>query len=100
MNRWVIVGVAVLAVGCAATELTAAGEAVRIVEERGECEFVETVTESGNMGASPSVDAESAMNKARNRAAALGANAVRFINVYADQGVTTAVGEALRCESS
>ena len=51
------------------------------------------------MAMSSADDAEGAMNALRNKAAGMGANAVRIISVDTDVGVTTALAEALVCDS-
>ena len=88
-----------LAVAGCVTQLTAEGSSVRIVTDSGGCEFIGTVSAANSMGLSTAEEADGAMNALRNKAAAMGANAVRIINVDSDAGVTTALAEALACES-
>lgn len=85
--------------GCAAT-LTQQGAQVRLIDRQSDykCKFVGTVTGSNSMGNTTAHDAEGAMNELRNKAAAIGANAVRVMNIDSSALVTTAVGEALNCE--
>ncbi len=85
--------------GCA-TALTPQGSSVRLVDNQAnyQCVFVASVAGSNSMGNSTAHDAEGAMNQVRNKAANLGANAVRVINVSTTVEVTTVVGEALDCE--
>ncbi|MEH6557642.1 MAG: DUF4156 domain-containing protein [Oceanicoccus sp.] len=85
--------------GCATT-LTESGTKVRLVQDQSDhdCTFVATVTGSNSMGNSTAHDAEGAMNQLRNKAADLGANAVRVISVSTTEAVTTTVGEALNCK--
>ncbi len=87
----------ILLLGCA-TQLTTEGTSVRVVGDQVECVFVGTVSGSNSMGNSTADDAEGAMNDLRNKAAEMGANAVRIINVDSDMYSTTAVAEALRCD--
>ena len=47
------------------------------------------------MGMTTGHDADGAMNALRNKAAAMGANAVKIINVDSDSEATTAIEEAL-----
>jgi uncharacterized protein YbjQ (UPF0145 family) len=91
--------IVILLSGCA-TALTEQGAKVRLVQTQSEhnCSFVATVTGSNSMGNSTAHDAEGAMNQLRNKAANLGANAVRVINVSTTEAVTTTVGEALNCQ--
>lgn len=85
--------------GCA-TALTQEGASVRLVDDHSDyqCVFVASVTGSNSMGNTTAHDAEGAMNQVRNKAADLGANAVRVVNVSSTIEVTTVVGEALNCE--
>jgi len=83
--------------GCA-TQLTTEGSSVRLVSDSAECDFVGTVSGSNSMGSSTAHDADGAMNELRNRAVAMGANAVKIINVDSNSEVTTAVAEALNCD--
>ncbi len=50
------------------------------------------------MGNSTAHDTEGAMNQVRNKAANLGANAIRILNVATTVEVTTVAAEALACE--
>lgn len=97
MNRFLPLAYLVAVFGCA-TQLTTEGSSVRVVSESGGCEFIGTVSGSNSMGMSTSHDADGAMNALRNKAAVMGANAVRIINVDSDSEATTAVAEALVCE--
>jgi uncharacterized protein YbjQ (UPF0145 family) len=83
--------------GCA-TQLTPEGSSVRLVSDTAKCKFIGTVTGSNSMGSSTAQDADGAMNQLRNKAAAMGANAVKIINIDSNSEVTTAVAEALDCD--
>ncbi len=85
--------------GCA-TALTESGTKVRLVQMQSDfdCSFVGTVTGSNSMGNTTAHDAEGAMNQLRNKAANIGANAVRVLSVSFSEAVTTTVGEALNCQ--
>ena len=85
-------------VGCV-TQLTPEGSSVRIASDGDECEFIGTVSAANSMGMSTSDEAEGALNALRNKAAAMGANAVRIINVDSDMEATTALAEALNCDT-
>jgi len=87
----------ILTLGCA-TQLTLEGSSVRLVSDATGCDFVGTVSGSNSMGMSTSQDADGAMNTLRNKAAAMGANAVKIINVDSDSEATTAIAEALSCD--
>lgn len=95
-----IIGLATVILSGCATALTPQGASVRLVDNQSDhkCVFVATVTGSNSMGNSTAHDAEGALNQVRNKAAKLGANAVRIINVSTTIEVTTVVGEALNCE--
>jgi uncharacterized protein YbjQ (UPF0145 family) len=97
MNRVLLLALVFAVFGCA-TQLTLEGSSVRVVNDGGECKFIGIVSGSTSMGMSTSHDAEGAMNALRNKAAAMGANAIRIINVDSDSDATTAVAEALACE--
>ena len=84
--------------GCV-TELTPEGSSVRIVSDSEECEVLGTVSASNSMGMSTAEEAEGALNGMRNKAAEMGANAVRIITVDSNMEVSTALGEALNCGS-
>ena len=86
-----------LVFGCA-TQLTPGGTSVRLVSDNTECDFVGTVSGSNSMGMTTAHDADGAMNAMRNKAAAMGANAIKIVNVDSNSEVTTAVAEALNCD--
>ena len=97
MNRLFVIAPIILIFGCA-TQLTLEGSSVRLVSDATGCDFVGTVSGSNSMGSSTSHDADGAMNSLRNKAAAMGANAVKIINVDSDDVATTAIAEALSCD--
>ena len=97
MKRLFVIAPIILIFGCA-TQLTLEGSSVRLVSDASECEFVGTVSGSNSMGMSTSHDADGAMNALRNKAAAMGANAVKIINVDSNSEATTAIAEALSCD--
>ena len=96
MKRLFVIAPIILTFGCA-TQLTLEGSSVRLVNDATGCDFVGTVSGSNSMGMSTAHDADGAMNALRNKAAAMGANAVKIINVDSNSEVTTAVAEALNC---
>ena len=83
--------------GCA-VQLTPEGSSVRLVSDNAECDFIGTVSGSNSMGSTTAHDADGAMNDLRNKAAVMGANAVKIINIDSDMDATTAVAEALDCD--
>lgn len=95
----IITFVGLLLAGCAAS-LTTGGSQIRLVDKQSDykCKFVGTVAGSNSMGNTTAHDAEGAMNELRNKAAKLGANSVRVINIDSSVLVTTVVGEALICD--
>jgi uncharacterized protein YbjQ (UPF0145 family) len=97
MTRLLVLMSIFLVLGCA-TQLTPEGSSVRLVSDNAECDFVGTVSGSNSMGSSTAHDADGAMNDLRNKAAVMGANAVKIINVDSDSEATTAVAEALDCD--
>ncbi|MDJ0938122.1 MAG: DUF4156 domain-containing protein [Woeseiaceae bacterium] len=86
----------VLTAGCA-TQLTEEGSSVQLITDAAECESLGTVSASNTMAMTPSQDADGAMNRLRNKAAEMGANAVRIIDVSSAPEGTTAIAEALNC---
>lgn len=88
-----------LATGCMAT-LTPQGQSVRVVtaaQKEASCRYVGLVTASQSLGLTTGGDAQSALNGVRNRAAALGANAILIVSTDSDAIGTTVVAEALDC---
>ena len=80
--------------------LTPQGSAVRPVtaaQKDRDCQFVAVVAASESMGASTGGDAQSAMNKLRNKVAAAGGNAMLVISTNSDMFSSTVVAEALKC---
>ncbi len=98
MSRILLLLPVLLVLGCA-TQLTPEGSSVGIVLDKEGCEFLGTVSASDSMGMTPADHAENAMNALRNKAAAMGANSVRIINVDSAPEATTALAEALVCET-
>ncbi len=96
MRKLLLLMPAILALGCA-TELTIEGSSVLIVDDKSSCEFLGTVTGFNSMGANMAHNTEGAMNDLRNKAAQMGANAVKNIDVDTVPEGTTALGEALSC---
>ena len=87
---------AILALGCAA-KLTIEGSSVQIVDDKSSCEFLGTVTVYNTGGVNMAHNTDGAMNDLRNKAAQMGANAVKMIDVETVPQGTTALGEALSC---
>ncbi len=88
--------------GCMAS-LTPEGQSVRVVtaaEKDRSCRYLGMVTASESMGAHTAGDAESALNKARNKAARLGANAILLVSTSTNPFNTTVVAEALTCRTT
>ncbi len=84
--------------GCT-TVLTKDGMGVRLIEskENLECVSLGVVTGFDTMGATAGHECENATNEAKNKAALLGANAIRIINIQTTIQGTTVTVEALRC---
>ncbi len=97
MNR-VLLLLALLTVAGCVTQLTPEGSTVRIASDTDECESIGTVSAANSSGLSTADEAEGALNGLRNKAAAMGANAVRIINMDSDIEATTALAEALVCD--
>lgn len=85
--------------GCMAS-LTPQGAAVRAVtatQKDRDCQFVTVVTASESMGSSTGGDAQSAMNKVRNKVAEVGGNVMLIVSTNSDMFSSTVVAEALKC---
>lgn len=84
--------------GCSTT-LTPGGGNVEIVTEarKAQCTSLGIVTGSEMMGNTMAGDAESAMNKVRNRVAAKGGNGMFVISSTSTEAGTTVTAEALKC---
>jgi len=81
--------------------LTGEGSLVRVVtaeQQNSTCEHIGLVTGSESMGHSTSHDLQSAINKARNKVAELGGNAMRIISTSSDVYASTVLVEALFCD--
>ena len=96
MRKSLLLMPAILTLGCAA-ELTIEGSSVQIVDDKSSCEFLGTVTGYNQGGSNMAHNTEGAMNDLRNKAAQMGANAVKMIDVETVPQGTTALGEALNC---
>ncbi len=96
MRKLLLLMPAILALGCAA-ELTTEGSSVQIVDDKSSCQFLGTVIGFNSMGVNMAHNTEGAMNDLRNKAAQMGANAVKIIDVDTVPEGTTALGEALSC---
>ena len=96
MRKSILLMPAILALGCA-VELTIEGSAVQIVNDKSSCEFLGTVTGYNTGGVNMAHNTDGAMNDLRNKAAQMGANAVKMIDVETVPQGTTALGEALSC---
>lgn len=72
-----------------ATKLTNQGRQVRPIttKQKEACRFIDIISESNDLGANSAGDQQNAMNQARNKAAALGGNAVFFISNTTNQGL-------------
>jgi len=94
-----LAAVATSNVGCMAS-LTPAGASVRPVtasQKDRDCDFITMVTASEEMGSSSGGDAQSALNKVRNKIAAAGGNAMLIVSTNTATYSTTVVAEALKC---
>lgn len=93
--------VALLGVAACMATLTPQGAQVRPVtaaQKDRSCRFIAVVTAEESMGSSTAGDAESAMNKVRNKVADAGGNALLVISVSTTAASTTVVAEALSCQ--
>lgn len=72
-------------------------ETIQIVGENHDCEVITNVTGEGAWGRSKAAAAEDAVNQAKNRAAAAGANAVHFEELDSRFWGSMVLAEALYC---
>ncbi len=79
---------------------TVEGTSIRVVDDQSDydCKYVGVVTGSGSMGWTPAHDAEGALNEVRNRAAELGANAIRLMTGTSSVFTSVVMAEALKCD--
>ena len=99
MIRTIVVANILLLSACA-TALTSEGTGIRVVDDKSanSCKFIGTV--SGFDTFSPTVghESENAMNEARNKAAALGANGIKIVHMQTTIQGTSVTAEALPCQ--
>lgn len=90
-----ILGISCIA-GCT-TSLSYQGEKVRIIEgnEGYQTKFLGTVSGFDTLGISTGAESENALNEVRNKAAALGANAIKIIHMQTTIQGTSVTAEAL-----
>lgn len=99
MKKYLLFIIILLISGCV-TAISQDGMKVRLIDKQSDykCKFVAVVTASNSMGNNEGHDAEGAMNEVRNKAAMVGANSVRIVEIDTSVFATTVVGEALNCE--
>ncbi|GAC17624.1 DUF4156 domain-containing protein [Paraglaciecola arctica] len=87
-----------LVFGCTTT-LTVKGQSVRIVEsnQQSNCKFLGTASAFDTLGATAGHESENALNELRNKAAILGGNAIKILNLDSTIQGATATGEVLIC---
>jgi hypothetical protein len=96
MRKWILLMPAMLTLGCT-VELTKDGSSVRSVNDTSNCQFLGTVTGFHQGGGSIPRNTEGAMNDLRNKAAQMGANALKINDVDTTPQGTTTLGDALIC---
>ena len=91
---------ALMVLSACTTALSQQGSALRIVEEKeaNDCEFIGTVSAFDTMGASTGHESQNALNEARNKAAKLGANAIKIVHMQTTFQGTSVTAEALTCK--
>ena len=82
------------------TTLAPDGTLVRIIDDKSkyQCRFIAVVSAFDTLGATAGHESENAMNEARNKAAQLGANAIKIIHMQTTFQGTTVTAEALHCD--
>jgi hypothetical protein len=90
----------IILISCVTT-LSSGGARIRTVTDDQKeccCEFITIVTASEEFGLNQGMDAESAMNKVRNKIALLGGNAMSIISINSTEWGTIVTAEALKCD--
>ena len=98
-KRALLLALTTCTLGCMAS-MTPEGAAVRPMtasQKDRDCKFLSLVTASEDMGSSTAGDAQSALNKARNKVAAAGGNAMLIVSTSSDNNASTVIVEALKC---
>jgi len=97
----IAVGLAsVLLLSACATALTPQGTGIRVVDDKdpNNCKFMGTVSGFDTMSPTVGHESENAMNEARNKAAALGANGIKIVHMQTTIQGTSVTAEALECQ--
>lgn len=91
--------VALVSLTACSTVLTTSGNSVRVIDDKSksDCRFIGTVSAFDTLGGNTGQESENAMNEARNKAAARGANAIKVIHMQTTFQGTTVTAEALWC---
>ena len=100
MRKALLTAVAlVVCVGCV-TSLTAGGQTVRLVTQSQEkpCEMVTVVALRASNGYGRTQKTANAITQARNKAARLGGNAIRVVDVEASPASTSLTFNVLKCD--
>ena len=100
MKALLSLAVVFLLLSACTTALTGQGNAVRVVSESeaAGCTFIGTVSGFDTLGANTGRESENAMNEARNKAAQLGANALKILHMQTTFQGTTVTAQALQCQ--
>ena len=97
----IVILASILVVQGCTTTLSGQGAAIRILEdkERYNCEYIEEVTGRNSPSSDADDNLEGAMNDVRNRAAAVGANAIHILNSHELHKKDAVVfAEAMKCQ--
>jgi hypothetical protein len=100
LNFPLITIIVIMLTSCMAT-LTHKGSLVKIATEdqrESVCEYITPITASESMGNNTAGDLQSAMNKARNKVAEAGGNAMRILSTSSNNFASTVLVEALKCD--
>ena len=97
--KWLATFLGLVLLTACTTTLTQTGAQVRVVDETNSsgCQFIATVSADSEWGANATAESENALNALRNKAAGLGANAIKIMHMGFDSGVMVASAQALRC---
>ena len=96
MGKLIMIFSALMLSACV-SQPKADSEALRIVGDDHSCEIITRLTGSGAWGSNKEAAAEYAVNQAKTRAAAAGANAIYFEDIDSRFWGSTVFAEALHC---
>ena len=95
-----ILAVLSFVISACTTALTKPGESVRLIDEEKadkNCKFLGTASAFDTGGINVGAETDNALNEARNKAASMGGNGIRIINIHTDAMGTNVTVQVLSC---